>query len=485
MPEPALPRPPKSRAGFFFGLWSLLIVVLPPVSLVLAIVALILFRKAKRREATAPGSGPRPSRAGLVMACLALILCPLLFFNNPLVQPSLPDRLERTRARVDDQVSARTIPPIAATLAKDISSTRPNPSDEQALAKALEAHLADWNEADPPAQGGVLPYSTSVSVVTGQDESGVELAAEAPCKTAGQIRFTLQFPRRSASGAMAPGYLVAAMRLRSPTPGPAAGPGTGDDGVFTSLQILGTKAPAQQPVPGARGPKETAVHVRGMSIPMVLIPPGTFRMGSATGPEDEKPVHTVKISHAFWMAKYPVTRAQWIEVMGYLPGDNFEAGLEAPVTAVSWDDCGRFIARLNRMGLGSFRLPTEAEWEYACRAGREGDYGPLDPGAWDWNQDGTKTHPVGQKAANAWGLGDLIGNVYQWCQDRYGTYPDAAQTDPQGAASGSERVARGGDMMGYDRTCKAASREREDPASTSNLSGFRLVRTSAANQAAF
>ena len=208
---------------------------------------------------------------------------------------------------------------------------------------------------------------------------------------------------------------------------------------------------------------------------MVFIPPGTFRMGS---PEDEVgrspregPQTAVTISRGFWMGKYEVTQGEYLEVVGDNPsrfngdrtaegGSDYGTHLTRPVETVTWDDATNYCAQLTqreraagRIGPNSaYRLPTEAEWEYACRAwtSTRFSYGD-DPGytnlleyAWfSDNSDGTP-HPVGQKSPNPWGLYDMHGNIPEWCQDWAGDYPGGTAIDPQGPAAGSFRVIRGG-----------------------------------------
>ena len=155
-----------------------------------------------------------------------------------------------------------------------------------------------------------------------------------------------------------------------------------------------------------------------------------------------------------------------------------------PVENVSWDDCQEFIAKVNREARRQFggdaRLPTEAEWEYACRAGSKGSYagtGELNDMGWHINNSGSGTHEVKGKKANAWGFYDIHGNVYEWCQDRYGTYPSGAVIDPTGSASGDFRVLRGGGWHDFARYCRSAYRFRFRPGYRSYFHGdigFRL-----------
>jgi formylglycine-generating enzyme required for sulfatase activity len=208
----------------------------------------------------------------------------------------------------------------------------------------------------------------------------------------------------------------------------------------------------------------------------VYISAGSFKMGNG----DAKSVHDVTISKPFEMGKYEVTQAQWQAVMGNNPS-YFKNCDQCPVEQVSWGDAQKFINKLNAKNDGyEYRLPTEAEWEYACRAGTTGDYaGNLDSMAWYDSNSGSKTHPVGQKQPNAFGLYDMHGNVWEWCQDWYDEnyYKNSPSTDPKGASSGSNRVLRGGGWYDFARYCRAAFRNGVTPVLRSDLLGFRLIRT--------
>jgi len=219
----------------------------------------------------------------------------------------------------------------------------------------------------------------------------------------------------------------------------------------------------------------------------VRIEAGTFRMGlptRRTGRSDERSLHTVHITQPFYLGKYEVTQGQWRAVLGNNPSHFADCGDTCPVENVSWEDAQAFIAALNvREGITAYRLPTEAEWEYATRAGTRTAYSfgnrPRQLGAYAWyrdNSDGT-THPVGSKRPNDWGLYDLHGNVWEWVADWYGDYPSARVTDPQGPSSGTRRIIRGGGW-GYDAPdCRSGSRGIGPPDSRSGSVGFRLTRT--------
>ena len=185
------------------------------------------------------------------------------------------------------------------------------------------------------------------------------------------------------------------------------------------------------------------------------------------------------LTKGFWLGKYEVTQAQWQSVMGENPS-KFK-GDKRPVENVSWEDCQSFIRRINSQQNCGVRLPTEAEWEYACRAGSVGPYGGngnLDDMGWYWQRawrrgSVSKTHPVGQTQANAWGFYDMHGNVYEWCDDWYGDY-GSATTDPAGPASGVDRVLRGGSWCTFELYCRSANRSRHNPGYRGHDIGFRL-----------
>ncbi len=224
----------------------------------------------------------------------------------------------------------------------------------------------------------------------------------------------------------------------------------------------------------------------GVEMSFAYIPAGEFQMGSDNGELDEKPVHTVRISQGFWMQTTEVTQAQWKAMMGTLPSrcdygelkGNFLGG-NKPIICVNWDDTQEFVRQMNAKNDGyKYRLPTEAEWEYAARAGTMGDYaGYLDGIAWYGGNSGSSTHDVGTKQPNAWGLYDMHGNVNEWVQDWYESYPSWVVTDPTGPASGSGgRVHRGGSWENIAGDVRSANRDIRSPLNRGNNLGFRLVR---------
>ncbi len=238
------------------------------------------------------------------------------------------------------------------------------------------------------------------------------------------------------------------------------------------LAALGSLAVATAEVPKEAGgkatspPKELTVDLgKGVKLELVLIPAGEFLMGSPDSDKDalpsEKPQHRVRITKPFYLGKYLVTQDQWQTVMDSNPSE-FK-GPKNPVEQVSWDECRTFLGKLNAKsaaGGGKFQLPSEAQWEYACRAGSKTRYcfgddeSKLGDYAWYEANSGNKTDPVGEKKPNAWGLYDMHGNVWEWCEDWYADYKESAVDDPTGAATGSLRVIRGGSWIrpaGYCR----------------------------------
>ena len=255
--------------------------------------------------------------------------------------------------------------------------------------------------------------------------------------------------------------------------------------ILLCLQSSGSKAGEQGSLDDAIKKQAKTISLdlgKGVKIDLVLIPSGTFMMGG-DGKDDEKPVHKVTISKPFYIGKYEVTQEQWEAVMGNNPS-NFK-GPKNPVEQVSWQDCQAFLQKLNDKFASSgakFSLPTEAQWEYACRAAGTAKYGfgdaeaSLGEYAWFGGNAGFKTHPVGEKKPNGCGLYDMHGNVWEWCADWYdaGYYGQSPAEDPAGPSSGSYRVLRGGGCIGFASDCRSARRILSVPPS-SRLYGLRVV----------
>jgi formylglycine-generating enzyme required for sulfatase activity len=219
-----------------------------------------------------------------------------------------------------------------------------------------------------------------------------------------------------------------------------------------------------------------------VKLEMILIPAGSFMMGDEQR-DWGKPMHKVNITKPFYLGKYEVTQEQWEAVMGSNPS-RFK-GAKNPVEQVSWDDCQAFLVKLNAQAGGQggkIVLPTDAQWEYACRAGSTSRYGfgdqesSLSEYGWFDGNSGSKTHPVGEKKPNAWGLYDMHGNVWEWCQDWYGAYWAEAVTDPRGPASGIFRVLRGGGWIFPAWGCRSAARSYSGPLLSDFSLGLRVAR---------
>ena len=264
--------------------------------------------------------------------------------------------------------------------------------------------------------------------------------------------------------------------------------------VLNMLKSLGSSKPVQilqvkvepPPIPkaeiqpqGKAVQKAGAIYKNKLDMEFVRIPTGTFMMGSPESEEGrgrDETQHEVTITKSYYMGKYEVTQEQWEGVMDYNP--SITKGARLPVTGVSWEDCQEFIKKLNAKTSGDYMLPTEAEWEYACRAGTTTAHsvGNSITKA-DANIDGPGTKAVGSYNPNAFGLYDLHGNVWEWCEDWYGDYPVEAVTDPKGPTAGKYRVLRGGSFDYYESKARSSSRNfRFTPTFGDPDCGFRLAR---------
>ena len=238
---------------------------------------------------------------------------------------------------------------------------------------------------------------------------------------------------------------------------------------------------------GSSSPSGNTITIpvkNGINIEMVKVEAGSFDMGATPEMENpydsDKPVHRVTLTNNYYIGKYEVTQALWQAVMGSNP--SIFKGDDLPVEKVSWDDCQDFISKLNAMTGKRFRLPSEAEWEYAARGGKKSrgyqysGSNTLGDVAWYYgNSGGPKTHAVGTKQPNELGIYDMTGNVLEWCQDWYGIYSSSPQTNPTGAVSGSYRVDRGGYWGSSARRCRTSCRDIDSPDYRTNRCGLRLV----------
>jgi formylglycine-generating enzyme required for sulfatase activity len=230
-------------------------------------------------------------------------------------------------------------------------------------------------------------------------------------------------------------------------------------------------------------PEKIAKQDNRIGMKFSLIPAGEFYMGSEES-DDEKPVHKVKIKNPFYLGSYPVTQREWKSIMGDNNNPSYSKGDDLPVEQVSWDDVQEFIMKLNeKEGTDKFRMPSEAEWEYACRAGTTTRYSfgdsksKLGYYAWYDKNSGSKTHLVGQKKPNPWGLYDMHGNVHEWVQDDWHDSYDGAPTDGGAweSGDGANRVARGGSWFNFAGGCRSAIRDYYVPHFRYFSLGFRIL----------
>ncbi len=264
--------------------------------------------------------------------------------------------------------------------------------------------------------------------------------------------------------------------------------------LLSSLVILGMIQMDCQVL--AQSPKEITNSI-GMKL--VLIPKGTFMMGSPESEKgrdkDDETQHEVTISKDYYLGVIEVTQGQYEKVMGTNPSHFQKQFIRKsdssmyPVEQVSWEDAVEFCKKLSELPEEKkagrvYRLPTEAEWEYACRAGSKAAYSfganskTLGDYAWFGENSVRQTHPVGEKKANAWGLYDMHGNVWEWCSDWYGKYPKGSVSDPSGPSDGSARVIRGGSWDSEAAYCRSADRIRGDPSNRYDSLGFRVALSS-------
>ena len=249
------------------------------------------------------------------------------------------------------------------------------------------------------------------------------------------------------------------------------------DAATTPVEILSDAEQARVRDPFDRGAAEATNSV-GMTLR--LVPTGKFVMGSAHGYNDERPAHLVTLSQPFYLSVHEVTQAQFAKVMGTNP--SHVRGPRRPVHEVTWHEAREFCRRLSLREGSVYRLPTEAEWEHACRAGGTTKYcfgdssARLADYAWFARNNAEGPHAVGQRKPNAWGLHDMHGNVWEWCGDWFGPYSAEAQTDPAGPAGGLRRVIRGGPWAAPPDACRSAYRNRCSPHRSHYSIGFRVVR---------
>jgi formylglycine-generating enzyme required for sulfatase activity len=239
--------------------------------------------------------------------------------------------------------------------------------------------------------------------------------------------------------------------------------------------------PQQEKAPPSKLVESFTDDLNGVPLEMIFVPGGTFKMGSPKGEGDnnERPQHDVTVPD-FYMGKYQVTQSQWKAVMGKNPS-HFKGRSDLPVENISWDDAEEFCEKLSQMTGKEYRFPSEAEWEYACRSGTTGDYaGDLNAMAWYRKNSDRKSHPVGRKRPNAFGLYDMHGNVREWCCDVWHESYRNAPTDGSAWLGRSNpyvinRVIRGGSWNLDEDACRSASRDGSVDSGYYSSVGVRVV----------
>ncbi len=256
-------------------------------------------------------------------------------------------------------------------------------------------------------------------------------------------------------------------------------------GIRIAALAIGTQVAAED-----RSSEQRTIQVNdALQFQVQWIPPGSFLMGTPESEAhrgiDEGPPREIELSNGFHMGVYEVTQKQFASIMGYNPSA-FQQDSHAEnraVESVSWLECKEFIRRLNLYNVGHFRLPTEAEWEYACRAGTTSPYywGEVSENweayrhAWINSRSFATTHPVGTKPPNPWGLHDMAGNVWEWCADWYGPYSNISKTDPTGPEEGAMKVFRGGSFYDFAHSARSGNRHRHSIDERYTAIGFRIV----------
>jgi formylglycine-generating enzyme required for sulfatase activity len=259
-------------------------------------------------------------------------------------------------------------------------------------------------------------------------------------------------------------------------------------------QPVTSDSQSEEPVEAVPLPKPDDVVTNSIGMKLVYIPAGSFMMGSGDSVErrstDEFPQHQVRISEGFWMGQTEVTQGQYESVMNARPWSGrvgVQENVNNPAVYVSWDEAAEFCTKLNQREGKTYRLPTEAEWEYACRAGSTTQYffgddqGQLDKYAWHTNNSNGSTHPVGKKTPNKWGLYDMHGNVWEWCSDCFNKdyYSNSPSADPKGPPTDvfGARSMRGGSCYNVELNLRCSRRRYLSPGVHLNYVGFRVVRS--------
>ncbi len=249
-----------------------------------------------------------------------------------------------------------------------------------------------------------------------------------------------------------------------------------------------------EPAEVSHMPSPGSEFINGVGMDMVWCQPGTFQMGSPLdefGRYEHELPHQVTLSKGYWIGRYAVTQDQWVALVGENPSRFKDGSSSAPVERVNWEEAADFCKRLSERERQrksvpdgwEYRLPSGAQWEYACRAGTDSPYShgdSLDPDLANYDSTRGQTAEVGSYPANPWGIYDMHGNVWEWCQDWNGDYPMGPVTDPRGAGHGRERIARGGAWFSPARDCRSAARMPLPPTQSFDFLGLRVVLTAMA-----
>lgn len=272
---------------------------------------------------------------------------------------------------------------------------------------------------------------------------------------------------------------------RPPGGGGSGGGGTGGGGSGGGGTVPPNNSKDEKPLLFVFPSRVQTFEANGVKFSMTRVDGGTFRMGAtpeqgtdADARTNERPVHSVTLN-TYYIGTNKVTQALWEAVMNNRAASSKFGDL--PVKCVSWDDCQLFISRLNALTGRDFRLPTEAEWEFACRGGNKSQgykysgSNDLNSVAWYGDNSCFQTHPIGQKRENELGIYDMSGNVWEWCSDWYGGYSSQPQHNPTGPPSGTERVCRGGSSYSAAMKCRTTYRRHKEPTESNHIVGLRLV----------
>ena len=388
------------------------------------------------------------------------------------------------------------VPSADLVVAAKVSTTAPGRSNNifpQGLSFTLSAKVR--NQGTAAADSTMLYYYVSADSTISPADEALDNTAVGSLAVADTCGHSLRLSSASEAGTYYYGACVASV----------GGEREMDNNCSSGVRVIVYKqpgvneatpaTPSTGPAPLVTGTERTFSLPGGASLTMIYIEPGTFQMGSPNmepdRDSDEGPVHEVEISKGFWLGKYEVTQGQWQAVMNTTPwsGKSYvQSNSSHPAVYISWNDVQGFISSLNTAaGSDVFRLPTEAEWEYACRAGTTtrwsfgDDVTKLTDYAWynanAWNANKRYAQAVGTKKPNPWGLYDMHGNVYEWVHDWKGGYPSNRQVDPRGPGTGFERVVRSSSLLNPFKDLRSADRGAALPGHSDFNNGVRLVRS--------